>query len=296
MLFYALYLAGYRLCTFLPRRLCHAVACRAADLYSLFSAQDRRLVRGNLAAVTGVPEKDVPPAMVREVFRNFAMYLVDFFRFSRLKAGELSGVVRAEGLEWMRQALSAGKGAVGVTAHLGNYELGGAALALAGLPVSAVVLTHQNRRVDAFFERQRARVGVQGIPIQRMQGRDFLEACLAALRGGRILGLVADRDYFSHGIEMSLFGHAVRVPTGPASFSLRTGAPIVPVFVVRERDGRYRFVIEPPIRAPEGVGREEAVRRMSQQCLDAMAKYIRQYPTQWYMFQEFWRSGPAFIR
>lgn len=296
MLFYALYLAGYWLCAFLPRRLCHAAACRAADLYSLCFAPDRRFVRGNLAAVTGVPEKEIPPAMVREVFRNFAMYLVDFFRFSRLGAGDLPSVVRVEGLEWMREALSSGKGAVGLSAHLGNYELGAAALALGGVPVSAVVLTHQNRRVDAFFERQRARVGVRGIPIQRMQGREFLETCLAALRGGRVLGLVADRDYFNHGIEMSLFGHAVRVPTGPASFSLRTGAPIVPCFVVRERSGEYRFVMEPPIRPPEGVGREEAVRRMTQRCLDAMAKYIRQYPTQWYMFQEFWRSGPAFIR
>ena len=251
MLFYVLYQAGYALCLFLPRRLCHAVACRLADLYSLCSGQDRRLVRGNLAAVTGVREEEIPPRMVREVFRNFAMYLVDFFCFSRLKAEELSGAVRLEGIEWMRQALVPGKGAIAMTAHLGNYELGAAALSLTGLPVSAVVLTHRNRRVNAFFDRQRARVGVQGIPVQQMQGRDFLEACLAALRSGRVLGLVADRDYFNHGMEMSLFGQAVRVPTGPASFSLRTGAPIVPCFVVRERDGRYRFVMEPPIRAPE---------------------------------------------
>ncbi|MBI3322326.1 MAG: lysophospholipid acyltransferase family protein [Candidatus Omnitrophica bacterium] len=296
MLFYALYQAGYRLCAFLPRRLCHAVACGAADVYSAFSSQDLRLVRVNLAAVTGVREEEVSPTMVREVFRNFAMYLVDFFRFSRLRDGEVSRVMRLEGLEWMKEALSSGKGAIAVTAHLGNYELGAAVLSLSGFPVSAVVLTHQNKRVDAFFERQRARVGVQGIPVQRMQGREFLETCLSALRAGRVLGLVADRDYFDHGIEMSLFGHTVRLPTGPASFSLRTGAPIVPCFVVRERDGKYRFVMEPPIRAPEGAGREEALRRMTQQCLDVMAKYVRFYPTQWYMFQEFWRSGPAFIR
>lgn len=296
MLFYALYLAGHGLCAFLPRRLCHAVARWVADLYSLFSREDRRRVRGNLAAVLRVPEQEVSGAMIREVFRNFAMYLVDFFRFSRLRAGQVEGLLRVEGLEWMRQALSSGRGAIGITAHLGNYELGAAALSLSGFPVSAVVLTHQNRRVDAFFERQRARVGVQGVPVQRMQGRDFLEQCLGALRGGRILGLVADRDYFNHGIEMTMFGRKVRLPTGPASFSLRTGAPIVPTFVVRERDGRYRFVMERPIQAPRGATRDEAIRRMTLQCVEAMEKYVRQYPTQWYMFQEFWRSGPAFIR
>lgn len=296
MFFYALYLIGWGLCRFLPRRLCHSIARAAAGLQAAASPADRKLVRGNLAAVLGLREEEVPSAMVTEVFRSFAMYLVDFFRFSRLRPEEIPGLVRLEGIENMREALALGRGAIGATAHLGNYELGGAVLSLMGLPVSAVVLTHQNRRVDAFFERQRAHVGVEGLPVQRMGRKAFLEACLNALKEERILGLVADRDYFNHGIELPLFGKRMRIPTGPASFSVRTGAPVVPIFVVREPDGSYRFIMERPIRAPEGVSREEAVRRMTQECLTVMTRHIRQYPTQWYMFQEFWRSGPAFIR
>ena len=292
MFFYLLYLIGYGACWILPRRLCYAVARVAADLNS--SREDREAVRANLEAVLG--EGKVTNADVREVFRNFAMYLVDFFRFERLTPDRIGDWVEIEGLEKMRRALAQGKGAIGVTAHLGNYELAAAVLSLLGLPVHGVVMTHQNPRVDRFFTRQRERVGVTGIPIQKIGRKAFLETALSVLRRNQILGFVADRDFFDHGLELPWFGRSVKVPTGPAAFSLRTGAPIVPSFLVRKPDGRYRFILHPPINAPQGLAREEAVRRTTLACLDSMARVIRRYPTQWYMFQEFWRAGPGFIR
>lgn len=291
---YLLYRLGNFLCALLPRRVCYAVARQLADSFSARSPKDWEAVRKNLQVVLETSE--VPPGQVREVFRNFAMYLVDFFRFSRLTPEKVRRWVRIEGLEWMQAALENGHGAIGVTAHLGNYELAGAVLSLLGFPVTGVVLTHQNERVDRFFTRQRARVGVAGIPIQTIGRKAFFEKALKVLRRNGILGLVADRDFFQHGIDLTLFGKRIRVPTGPAAFSLRTGAPIVPSFLVREPDGTYRFVMERSIRCPEGVPRDEAIRSATQSCLDVMARYIRRYPTQWYMFhQEFWKPGPAFV-
>ncbi len=294
MPFYLFYWVGYVGCLLLPRRFCYWVACRLADFCYLRFDKDRVAVEGNLAAVLKTDQ--VPPALTREVFRNFSRYLVDFFRFSHLDSQKVRQLVRVEGLERMKAALDEGRGAIGLTAHLGNYELAGAVLALLGLPVNAVVLTHQNPRVDAFFTRQRARVGVQGIPIRGNNLKAFLEASLSALRRNEILALVGDRDFFNHGITLPFFGRSLKVPTGPAAFSLRTGAPIVPGFLIRESDGSYRFILESPIFVPNGVDKEKAQRQIIQSCLEVMARYIRQYPTQWYMFQEFWRPGPAIIQ
>lgn len=293
MFFYLWYRIGYFLCAFLPRRFCHWIARRLADGLSARAKQDWEAVRKNLTVILGT--SDVPSSMIREVFRNFAMYLVDFFRFSRLTTEEVRRRVRIEGLEHMRQALREGKGAIGITAHLGNYELAAGVLSLMGMSVWGAVLTHRNARVDRFFTRQRERVGVKGIPVQKMGRKAFLEVALDALRANGILGLVADRDFFGHGVDLPLFGKTIKIPTGPAAFSFRTGAPIVPSFLIRESDGNYRFVMEPPIRCPKGVPREEAIRAATQAGLDVMARYIRQYPTQWYMFQEFWKPGPAVI-
>ncbi len=290
---YLLYVIGSAACQVLPRGLCYWIARRVADVWYWHAVRDREAVRLNLEAV--LQKGPVPPEQVREVFRNFGMYLADFFRFNRITAEEVQRMVRIEGLERMQAALAQGRGAIGLTAHLGNFELAGAVLTLLGLQVSAVVLTHQDKKVDAFFSRRRERVGVKAIPIQKQSPRVFFESAISALRRNEVLALVGDRDFFNHGIDLPLFGKTIRVPTGPANFSLKTGAPIVPGFLVREADGKYRFILESPIPIPQGVSREEAVRQMTEACLDVMFKYIRQYPTQWYGFREFWRQVPAVV-
>ena len=292
MLFYGLYVAGYWACVVLPRGFCYFVARRLADLYSGRAPVDREAVRRNLTQVLG---REPSPNEVKEVFRHFGMYLVDFFRFAHLTPRKVRRWIRIEGVEHMEEALKGGKGAIGVSAHLGNFELAGAVLALLGFPVSAVVFTHQNSYVDAFFSRQRTGVGVRSIAVRSQNQRALYEASLAALQKNGILALVGDRDFFGNGMELPFFGKSVKIPRGPAAFSLRTGAPIVPGFLVREKDGTYRFWLEKPIRPPEGVSREEAVRRMTEQCVEAMSRVIRKYPTQWYLFQEFWRTGPVVI-
>ena len=293
MLFYGLYVAGTWACVLLPRGFSYWVARRLADLYSSRAPVDREAVKRNLTVVL---EREPSFHEVSEVFRHFGMYLVDFFRFSRLTQEKVHRWIRIEGVEHMEEALKAGKGAIGLSAHLGNFELAAAVLALLGFPVYAAVFVHQNPRVDAFFSRQRARVGVHAIPVRSKNQRALFEASLAALRKNGILGLVGDRDFFGNGLELPFFGKTVKIPRGPAAFSLRTGAPIVPAFLVREENGTYRFTLEKPIYAPEGVSREEAVRRMTEQCVEVMSRLIRKYPTQWYLFQEFWKTGPIVIR
>lgn len=291
MLFYGLYLIGYSFCRLFPRRLCYWFSHRVADFCCWRSRKDQEAVRQNLQAVLGCPP--VPDRLVREVFRQFGMYLVDFFRFDKLTPEDIRQGVRLEGMDRMEAACAQGRGVVVLTAHLGNYELGAAVLSLLGLPVEAVVLTHQNPRVDAFFNRQRAKVGVRSIPVQKMGRREFFDEALAALKRRSILGLVGDRDYFDHGITLPLFGRSIQIPGGTAFFALKTNAPIVPAFLLREPDSSYRFVVESPIEVPQGLPRNEAIRKVMEACLSVMERYIRQYPTQWYMFQEFWKPVPA---
>lgn len=290
---YGWYQVGYVSCQLLPRSWCFWIARRIADLFARRSPADWQAVTRNLSLVLETPQ--VSEHQVQEVFRNFGMYLVDFFRFGKLNHRFIRQQIRIEGVEHMRRAIDQGKGAIGLSAHLGNYELAGAVLSLLGFSVKAVVLSHQNPQIDAFFIRQRQRVGVRGIPVQKLRPKQFYEECLSALRHNEILGLVGDRDFFGHGLEMPFFGKPTRIPTGPAGFSVRTSAPIVPAFLVRESDGAYRLIFEAPIFPPKGLPLEEAVRKVTSECLQVMARYIRIYPTQWYMFREFWKPGPALI-
>jgi KDO2-lipid IV(A) lauroyltransferase len=293
MALYLSYLTGFFLCSVLPRRACYAMARRVADVWLCRAPPDEEAVRGNLEAILG---RRASAEEVRQVFRNFSMYLVDFFRFGRLTPDRVRRLIRFDGVERMEEALRQGRGAIGITAHLGNYELAGAVLSLLGMPLHGVVLSHRNPWVDDFFTRQRAKARVSSIPVQRMTKREFLQRALSVLNRNEVLGLVADRDYFDHGIVLPLFGKSIRLPTGPAGFSLRTAAPIVPCFLIREENGGYRLILERPLRAPRGAGREAAIRHLTEQWRDVLARVLRRYPTQWYMFQSYWRPGPVLIR
>lgn len=147
--------------------------------------------------------------------------------------------------------------------------------------MSAVALTHANRRVNRLFDNQRRRCGVDVIPL----GAQTASRCLRALHEGRLLGLVADRDYGAEGVVVEFFGHRWLMPRGPAVLSLRSGAPVVPVFMIRQAPGAFHFYMEPPLWPPQGPWDERHVQQLVQAYAHVIERYVRRFPTQWLMFQ-----------
>jgi len=173
-------------------------------------------------------------------------------------------------------------GAIVVTAHLGNWELGAVALRHRGLPVSIVALPHRDAGVNAFFDRQRRRCGIHHvIPVGPHATRRSLEA----LRQGHVLGMAADWEFGEQGITVPFFGATAVVPKGPAVLSLRSGAPLIPAFLIREAPWRLRLHLEPPIWSPQETRGPEAVVRLTQAYVRVTEQYIRRFPTQWLTFR-----------
>ena len=238
---YRWYQAGQWLATHLPRRAAYGIASGlAAAQYRLMRA-DRQAVERNLDVVLG-PQHPRRDETARAVFRNFAKYLVDFFRFADVDEAFIRRHVTVVGREHLDAVLRQGRGAILVSAHLGNYELGAVVAALLGYPVNTVVLTHQDPRIDALFTRQRAMRRVRPIAVGMALRQGF-----TALRRNELLGVLADRDFFNHGIRLSFLGREMSIPQGPALFSLRTGASIVPTFLTREPGDRFQLAFEAPI-------------------------------------------------
>ena len=129
----------------IPPRLAYGIGAFLAEATYICSRRSKPNFRANLVWLLRYrgEETESPEAkrrirrLVRKNFRNFSYYLIDFFRFSRFDAEEMKRLVKFSGLENVRAARFAGKGALGVTAHVGNWELGGMMLALSGFPVKA---------------------------------------------------------------------------------------------------------------------------------------------------------------
>ena len=281
---YPLYRLAQWLGEVLPMQAGYWLAERVEDVWWRLSREDRRGVCANLSAVLKDHVAEDAP-MVREVFRGFGRYLLEVLTVHR-RAPRLLTVT---GYDDLVRAQRAGQGVIMLTGHFGNWELAGVALSRMGFPISAVALSHRDPRVNRLFNAQRERCGIDVIPVGLQAG----QGCLAALRRGRVLGIVADRDFGTEGVAVSFFGRPVIVPRGPATFSLRTGAPLMTCGMRRTGRWQFHFQIDPPVAlAPSGEP-SDAVQRLTQAYMERFERLIRQDPSQWLMFRSFADAVPG---
>ena len=282
---YILYRIGQLIALHLPLNLAYKVAIFFSDLHYIFAAGDRRITRENIKVI--FPEKserEIRRMRIR-MFRNFAKYLVDFFRFSKLDINYIKRNIKVENIHYIDEALSKGKGAIIVTAHLGNWELGGVVVALLGYPFWIVALPHKYRKVNDFFNFQRGSKGINVIPLGRAARQS-----LVILKENRVLALAGDRDFSEKGIVSDFFGRPAIFPQGPAALSLKTGAKIIPGFMLRNEDDTFTFKFEKPLEFISTGDKNNDLIGLTAQYRNIFEDYIRKYPDQWYMFRKFWRD------
>ncbi len=123
-----------------------------------------------------------------------------------------------------------------------------------------------------------------------------LRPIVRALRANEAVALAADRDVTGGGEWLPFFGALARIPVGHVKLALRTGAPILPCFVVRESDRHSRVYIEEPLFLTPGEDLQRDVREGAQRIVALMERYIRAYPDQWLAFQPIWDgAGPTTV-
>jgi len=248
------------------------------DLLWRFDRKGREIALRNLSSSFPGRSSGEIRKIARLCYRNIGMNIAEFGRFSSLTRSELMRMVRLEGRENLDRALSLGKGVLLLTAHFGNWELLGAALAAHGYKVNAIVRELRVKRLDRIVNSLRSAVGFRPFPRER-----GLKSALLSLKRNQILALLADIDTRSEGVFVDFFGRPAYTPVGPVLISMKTGAPIVPAFIAREGK-RHRIFIGEPVR-PTG-----DVRADTQRLTGMVEGFIRRYPHQWIWMHRRWRE------
>ncbi|MBM3307028.1 MAG: lysophospholipid acyltransferase family protein [Candidatus Eisenbacteria bacterium] len=284
----------YRLGAFLALRLSLPTARRiAAAVGRLSCALQRRTRRHlieNLRTAFGdtMSERELRGLRLR-IYANFAVFVADFLRFpffTRDNLGEWLTERSIEGLARLRQT-GAGGPLVFLTAHLGNWELGAAAVALAVTPLTVLADTHPSPRVTAFFNGRRESKGCAVVTVSSFH------RCFRALKGGGAVAIVGDRPVTGQGIHATFMGKTTLVPDGHAVLARRLGATLVPCFLLMTEDGRYDLLVDDPI-VPRTTDDEAGdVRDCVNRCLTVVERRIREHPEQWYVFRPIWGGEAA---
>jgi Kdo2-lipid IVA lauroyltransferase/acyltransferase len=269
----------------LPRRVGYGVARRFADVYVLLDRRGRECVIGNLTRIhqkSGVVLSGrALRVLARENFLNFAKYLVDFFHFLHLKPERMNRLINFGIVpQVLDDLLAKGKGVIVLSAHLGNWELGAAALAQRGYPFHAVALWQPDPKLNELYQSYRTRRCINPIPF----GRAARE-CIAVLRRNEIVALVGDRDFTAARNTVEFFGRPARLPDGPAKLALATGAPILPTFMVRTADDTFTYVLGEPIWADR---EHDTLPDVMRKIAAVLERVISQHSEQWFLFHDLW--------
>lgn len=218
-------------------------------------------------------------------WRHLGREGVMLFGGPRLGRERIRAMTEIEGLDAMREALAIGRGVVLVTGHLGSWEMGGAALAAAGLPLDVVALVQGNPLFDAELRASREALGM-GVIDRGRAHRDVLRS----LRAGRLVALVADQNARRGGVAVDFFGEAAPTFRGPALFALRTGAPVFFGACLRSsrHPQRYRMVLEPIAFEPSG-DQERDVLRLTQLHTQRLEREVRAAPDQYFWAHDRWK-------
>ncbi|MBF0386038.1 MAG: lysophospholipid acyltransferase family protein [Candidatus Omnitrophica bacterium] len=282
MLQFVVYKIGAFLAENLPRRIAYAISRFLFYLHYIFYFRDRRAVRNNLRQILGTGVNLYYP--VKDVFRNFGIYIVEFLKMRKTyDAAFLKSNVKCENVHYLDEALRRGRGGIIVTAHIGNWELGAAFMSLLGYPLNVVALPHKSGLVNEFFNKQRESKGLRVISTQ-----DAPRQCLKLLKENKILAIVAERDFTPEGELMDFLGRKAKIPKGAAFFAYKTKAAIIPAYLLREKEDKFILSIERPIYPDEALDKESSVKDLMSRYVLSLERKIRENPTQWLMFREFW--------
>jgi KDO2-lipid IV(A) lauroyltransferase len=286
---FLLYKIGQFIVNVLPLKAAYAFGQFISDLQYAVSTVDRRNVRANIKKILN--REDVDERLVREVFRNFGRYLVDFFRMVRYVDDDfVRTYVKCQGEQHLKDAIAKGNGVILLTAHMGSWELGGIIVRKMGYPILAVALPHKHKLVNDLFNAQREQCGVTIVTPSVAVRR-----CIEKLKANESIALVADRDFGPHGLPMDFLGSKSFLPKGPAILSIKTGAAIVTTFFLRNDDGTFSLTFEKPV-YPNYVDEQTISDDVLKEHINKYTKIveakIRQFPGQWLMFRKFWIEDP----
>lgn len=287
-LYSSLNLFFIRLFTILVPRFLHPpFACFWGGLFYLLLAEKRRGIRANIRVITG--RQDVE-RLVFATYYKFARNWCDVMLMMRLRGTQLDRLIgRRTSGRALDEALAAGCGAILISPHLGNWELGGLGLADMGYTLNVLTFREPDERVNALREQVRGERGIRFIYVDRNDTSPLavIEA-VNALRRNEVLALLGERDGSSHTMTLDFFGRPAPIPLGAAYLALASGAPVIPVFVPLE-GGRYATIMEEPIHFSGGHAEHaRSIRTGTEQLLRVFERYIRIYPDQWYNFFDYW--------
>ncbi len=274
----------------LPRPAARGIGAGLAALAYHFHRRWRPVGLFNLRLAFPEKSEQDRDHILRAAYRHWGWLLAEFARFPRHDVRSIEGVIVYDGLENYQAAAARGRGVLYLTAHLGAWELSSFAHSLHGHPLAYLNRPLDNPWLDALVNRYRSFGGNQ--PINR---RRAARSILQVLRQGGAVGVLMDQNTLDgdSNVFVDFFGVPASTTAGLARIALRTGAAIVPAFVLWDKAcRRYRLRFDPAVELVQTGATERDVVENTARFTQVIESTIRRHPEQWLWIHRRWMTRP----
>ena len=224
-------------------------------------------------------------AILGRLFQNLGRSVMETLYMPNLTPEFIKEHIEMHGLEHIDAALAEDKGVVILTAHVGNWEWMGAALAAHGYPSTTIVKKQPNAQFTRLMNEYREMVGLEVFA----RGGSEMRGAAQAMKAKKLLGFLADQDGGFQGLPVMFLGQDPSAVTGPASFAKKFKAPVVPVFASRKEKGHVVHIL-PPLYYEDTGNVEEDMFRLTEATVKITESFIKEHPDEWLWFQHRWNT------
>ncbi len=282
----------FRFVAFLARRIpfryLHSLGARIGGLSFYLLRKRKGIALENLRLAFGQTRSENElKEILKASLKNLGKGLLEVLRYYFLPPHFVAGLFDIEGEENLKEALKQGKGVIALSAHLGNFMIIGAKFVSQNYPLNYVIRLPHERNIARFIESILNKVHVGLIPDRPRIA--CVKKSLECLRRNEILFIQLDISAIDSRVSVEFFGLPVATYTGPVIFSMKTGSPIVPMFIIRDSADRHKIIIDPPVELVVSGDREKDILLNTSRLSKIIESYVSRYPEQWFWLHRRWK-------
>ena len=230
--------------------------------------------------------KESAKRLLRKTYTHFGQVFLEVPHVLNLHPGNLHRYVVFDSEDNFLNALKKGRGVLALTGHLGNWELKSVATTLRFGNCAVVARPMDFEPLQRLVTELRSRYGTEIIPKQRS-----MRKLLTSLKANNIIGILLDQNVdWYEGVFVNFFGRPACTNKGLALVALKTGAPVVPLFSAKEKDGRYRIMIGKEVDLIRTGDKLKDLEENTALFTSVIERYIREHPEQYFWFHKRWKT------
>ncbi len=217
-------------------------------------------------------------------FRNICFNAVEAARFKKLTMEKLKKTALYPGIVAMQETYRKNGAFIFATAHMGNWDLGGVACKLAGIPVFSIARRQKNPLTDELLNQMRNATGMDVV----LNDSRILQNVVRRLKAGEVLAILPDVRSGTEALAIDFLGGQANLGAGAALFAQMARCPIYPVALLRRGWTHHEYKVFDPIFPDPSADKKEDWQRMMQALVSIFDAEIHAHPEQYFWFNKRW--------